>query len=104
MKERELLYLTYSASATDHNYCVGMLTLEVGKNPLDAKAWIKSDKPILTTNEEIEEYGPGHNSFTYSEDGKTVLFLYHARGFKEIVGDPLHDDSRHARIRPFDFF
>lgn len=98
------LYLTYSASATDHNYCVGQLTLEIGKDPLNPKNWIKSQNPILATNELIGEYGPGHNSFTYSEDDQDILCVYHARDFKEITGDPLYDTNRHARIRIFDFF
>jgi GH43 family beta-xylosidase len=97
------LYLTYSASATDSNYCVGLLTLEVGANPLDPNKWKKSKMPIAATDEKNNEYGPGHNSFTISEDGKEILFVYHARDFKEIQGDPLYDTNRHTRIRKFDF-
>lgn len=87
---KNTIYLTYSASATDHNYCVGMLTMEAGNNPLQKTSWKKSKAPILVSNEKINEYGPGHNSFTRSEDNKKVLFVYHAREYKEIKGDPLY--------------
>lgn len=95
--------LTYSASATDANYCVGLLKLAINDDPLDVSAWTKADQPILKTDESIQEFGPGHNSFTYSEDDKEILFVYHSRSFKEIVGDPLYDTNRHTRIRKFDF-
>ena len=47
------------------------------------------------------QYGPGHNSFTTSKDGKTDLLVYHARNYRDIDGDPLHDPNRHARVQPF---
>lgn len=95
--------LTYSASATDFNYCVGLLTLPVNGNPLDASAWTKSEQPILKSDASLQEFGPGHNSFTYNEDDSEILFVYHSRSFKEIIGDPLYDTNRHTRIRRFDF-
>lgn len=96
------VYLTYSASATDANYCVGMLTMKVGTDPLLVESWTKSPEPILMTDEEARLFGPGHNSFTYSEDNREVIMVFHARDFKEIVGDPLYDVNRHARIVVFD--
>jgi len=39
-------------------------------------------------------------SFTTTPDG-TDLLVYHARGFKEIQGDPLDDPNRHTCVQPF---
>jgi hypothetical protein len=46
------------------------------------------------------QYGPGHNSFTTSKDGKTDLLVYHARNYREIEGDPLQNPDRHTRAQP----
>lgn len=93
------IYLTYSASATDHNYCVGLLTADADANLLDGSSWKKHPEPILKTDESIGEYGPGHNSFTVAEDGTTDLFIYHARDYPGARPDPLNDPNRHARVR-----
>jgi GH43 family beta-xylosidase len=93
------VYLAYSASATDQNYCVGLLTADEDADLLDAKSWTKHPEPILSTDEGIKEYGPGHNSFTVAEDGKTDLFIYHARDYPGARPDPLNDPNRHTRVR-----
>lgn len=95
------IHLTYSASATDHNYCVGLLTMRNGNDPLKRMSWKKSRLPIFVSDEQRKIYGPGHNSFTYSENGKELLMVFHARDYKEIQGDPLHDPNRHTRIIPY---
>lgn len=95
------VHLTYSASATDHNYCIGLLTMTMGEDPLKAENWKKSKTPIFSTNKEKGIYGPGHNSFTYSEDDEEVLMVFHARDYMELIGDPLHDPNRHARVLPY---
>lgn len=99
IKRNGRIYLTFSASATDHNYCVGLLTAEESADLLDASSWKKQPTPILKTDESIKEYGPGHNSFTVSEDGKTDLFVYHARDYEGARPDPLNDPNRHTRVR-----
>jgi GH43 family beta-xylosidase len=55
--------------------------------------------PVFQTSEETGLYGPGHNSFTVSEDGAADILVYHARNYKEIIGDPLNDPNRHARAQ-----
>ena len=50
------------------------------------------------TGAENGQYGPGHNSFTKSEDGSQDLMIYHARNYTDIKGDPLFDPNRHARV------
>ncbi len=97
------IFLTYSASATDHHYCMGLLTASEDADLLDPASWTKSAEPIFETNEESGLFGPGHNSFTVSEDGKTDILIYHARDYKEIVGDPLYDPNRHARAQTIEW-
>jgi GH43 family beta-xylosidase len=93
------LFISYSASATDHHYCMGLLTADEDANLLDPASWVKSPEPVFQTCEENGQYGPGHNSFTVSPDGKTDILIYHARNYKEIEGDPLYDPNRHARAQ-----
>ncbi|WP_336774730.1 glycoside hydrolase family 43 protein [Paenibacillus sp. MMO-58] len=95
------IFVAFSASATDHRYCMGLLEASLDADLLDPRSWTKHPKPVFETNEETENYGPGHNSFTVSEDGSTDLMVYHARPYKELIGSPLSDPNRHARIQAF---
>jgi GH43 family beta-xylosidase len=98
LKKNGKIFLTYSASATDENYCIGMLTADENSDLLNPSSWEKSKKPVFTTSYENHQYGPGHNSFTVSEDGTEDLLVYHARNYTELKGDPLSDPNRHTRI------
>lgn len=100
LKRNGYIYVMFSASATDHNYCVGFLRINEKEDVLDAAHWEKYPQPVLTTNKSIREYGPGHNSFTTLADG-TDMIVYHARNYREIEGDPLWDPNRHTYVRPF---
>ncbi len=91
--------VAYSASATDHNYCMGLLWADADADLMDAGAWHKSPEPVFATAN--GQYGPGHNSFTTTPDGAVDLLVYHARNYREIVGDPLNDPNRHARAQAF---
>lgn len=93
------VFITFSASATDSRYCMGLLTADARADLLDARSWSKSADPVFTTNEQTRQYGPGHNSFTVAEDGVTDVMVFHARDYKDIVGDPLYDPNRHARAQ-----
>ncbi len=98
VKHNGKIYLTYSASDTGVNYCMGMLTIDEKADMLDPKAWTKKRYPVLATEEEKGIYGPGHNSFTVDDDGDHVI-VFHARTEKEIIGDPLYNPNRHAMLR-----
>ncbi|GIP21590.1 family 43 glycosylhydrolase [Paenibacillus sp. J22TS3] len=102
LKRNGRIFISYSASATDHNYCMGLLYADESSDLLNPASWTKSPVPVFQTNEETGQYGPGHNSFTVSEDGQDVL-IYHARNYKEITGDPLYDPNRHTRAQVFDW-
>ncbi|CAN5248864.1 hypothetical protein BH10PSE12_BH10PSE12_04650 [soil metagenome] len=92
------LFMTYSASATDARYCLGMLTIADDANLMDASAWTKSPEPVFTTSAVTNVYGPGHNSFTTDEAGRDIL-IYHGRDYEAISGDPLFDPNRHTRMQ-----
>ena len=93
------LFLTYSASATDERYAMGMLELKEGGDPLAAGDWRKSPEPVMVTEEANGLYGPGHNSFTVDEEGKDLL-VFHARPYPGFKGDALSDPNRHCFLRP----
>ncbi|NGZ74365.1 glycoside hydrolase family 43 protein [Saccharibacillus alkalitolerans] len=99
LKRNGRIFMTFSGSATDSNYCMGLLTADEDSDLLDPKSWVKTPVPVFRTSEENGQYGPGHNSFTVSEDGKLDLLVYHGRSYKEIVGDPLYDPNRHTRVQ-----
>jgi GH43 family beta-xylosidase len=92
------LFMTYSASATDARYCLGMLTADADADIMDPKSWTKSPEPVFVTNEATGVYGPGHNSFTVDEQGRDLL-VYHGRDYRQITGDPLYDPNRHTRVQ-----
>lgn len=93
------LFMTYSASATDANYCMGLLTVDADADLMDPANWRKSPTPVFTSSDTTRQYGPGHNCFTVDRDGRTDVLVYHARQYKEIDGDPLHDPNRHTRVQ-----
>lgn len=93
------LFLTYSASATDARYCMGMLTADAKADIMDPKSWTRSPVPVFASSEANSIYGPGHNSFVVDERGRDLL-VYHGRDYREIKGNPLFDPNRHARVQP----
>jgi GH43 family beta-xylosidase len=99
IKRNGKIFISYSASATDDRYCLGLLTASDTANLLDANAWTKSPTPVFTSNVNTSQYGPGHNSFVVSEDGMSDILVYHARNYKYINGDPLYDPNRHTRVQ-----
>ncbi|WP_349323051.1 family 43 glycosylhydrolase [Asticcacaulis sp. MM231] len=92
------LFLTYSASATDANYCLGMLTANEHADIMEPSSWAKSPAPVFRSSPEHNIWGPGHNGFAVDEKGRDML-VYHARDYRDIKGDPLFDPNRHTRIQ-----
>jgi len=93
------IFITYSASATDHHYCMGLLTASASSDLLSARSWRKAPQPVFASNDATGQYGPVHSCFTLSPDGSEHILVYHARNYKEIVGDPLFDPNRHTRAQ-----
>ncbi|HEY1131133.1 MAG TPA: glycoside hydrolase family 43 protein [Roseateles sp.] len=94
------VFISYSASATDENYAMGLLWADENADLLDPAAWHKSAQPVMRSCAEDSVFGPGHNSFTVGETADEVLLVYHARTYTEIVGDPLWNPDRHTFVKP----
>lgn len=92
------VFISYSASATDARYCLGLLWADADSDLMDAKSWTKSQEPVFTSCPETGVYGPGHNSFTVDPMGRPIL-VYHGRDYAAIKGDPLFDPNRHTRMQ-----
>ena len=105
MIENGKIYLAFSASATGPEYCIGLMYADVTANLMDINSWTKLDHPLLTSDDLIGEYGPGHNCFVKDENGDWI-FVYHSRSevcYNKECGygnnDPLYDPCRSAHIR-----
>lgn len=96
------IFLTYSASETGIDYCMGMLSIDENANILDPKEWVKKRNPVLQSNERIGIYGPGHNSFTKDVHGNDIM-VFHARTETKIVGNSLYNPNRHAMLMKFNW-
>ena len=97
IKRNGRIFLTFSASETGVDYCVGLLEAPDDADLLDPEVWTKSRMPVLASDASRRIYGPGHNSFTVDGDGNDIC-VYHARTEEEIVGNPLYNPNRHAML------
>jgi GH43 family beta-xylosidase len=97
IKRNGRIFISYSASATDANYAMGLLTALQDGDLLSASSWSKSPTPVFQSANRV--YGPGHNSFTVSPDGSYDILVYHGRDYEDISGDPLDDPNRHTRVQ-----
>lgn len=98
LKHDNKLFLIYSASAcwTDH-YALGMLTADAGSDLLDPASWKKSPEPVFRQSPANSVYGPGHNTFFKSPDGKQDWILYHANS----LPNQGCGNKRSPRAQPF---
>lgn len=119
LRQEGKLYLAFSASAVDYNYCIGFLEAKEDADLLSKDAWKKYPDPFLGSADFAEQCGPGHNSFTTDENGNVVL-VYHARpyacsnaqdengnygrcAYVEPGKSALSDPCRHARAKAVNF-
>ncbi|MFT3903339.1 MAG: glycoside hydrolase family 43 protein [Niabella sp.] len=73
------VFLTYSANGCwSDDYCLGMLSLKQDGDPLNPTHWVKSSTPVFIKNTNGGVFGPGHNGFFKSPDGKEDWIIYHA--------------------------
>jgi GH43 family beta-xylosidase len=71
-------FVAYSGSASwSDDYAVGLLAFE-GRDILSPRCWTKAASPVLAQHAVNGVYGPGHNSFTTSPDGREDWIVYHA--------------------------
>ncbi len=79
LQHGDKVFLVYSASGCWTNYYeLGMLSASTTSNLLDPRSWTKSSEPVFVESPEASVFGPGHNTFFKSPDGKQDWILYHA--------------------------
>lgn len=79
------------------HYAMGMLYADESADLLNPKSWTTLKEPVFQKNDAAGVYGPGHNGFFKSPDGKEDWFVYHA------VDNPKGrcDQTRSARAQKF---
>lgn len=108
------IYMTYSGGAANgYTYVLGLLTAPADGNLYDRSIWKKSSTAVLSYYSVDGEYGPGHNSFYYDEDGN-LMIAYHAEeamdthvrcnGIRRVhfdrTGRPVFDMSEERDVSP----
>jgi GH43 family beta-xylosidase len=89
-----LIYSTCPADTPD--YKLGMLIADVKSDLLNSASWKQHPRPVFARVDQYGVFGPGHNSFFKSPDGKEDWIVYHAKsGTKITYGD------RTARAQKF---
>jgi len=64
-------FIIYSAARSDNpDYCLGLLALKIGGDPMNEQDWVKSDGCVFYQDKRSGAYGVGHASFVTSRDGK----------------------------------
>jgi len=78
LKHNEDLFIVYSGRESWlRHYKLGMVKLKsLDSGPLDTNSWTKSG-PVFESSDSV--YGPGHASFTKSQDGTEWWIAYHAK-------------------------
>lgn len=79
LKHDSDIFLVYSGSAcwTDY-YELGVVQAKSGTKLMDATSWTKYDHAFFKQNPSAGVFGPGHNGFFKSPDGKQDWIIYHA--------------------------
>ena len=92
------VFLIYSASGcwTDR-YELGELQAKADADLMDPKSWTKLDHPVFFEAPKEGVFGPGHNGFFKSPDGKQDWIIYHAN---PASGDGC-GNKRSPRMQPF---
>lgn len=98
IRHGDRIYLVYSASGCWTNYYeLGLLTASVSSDLLNPASWTKAPGPVFWQSPESHAFGPGHNSFFKSPDGREDWIIYHANPeANEGCGD-----LRSPRAQPF---
>lgn len=94
--DKVLLVFSASGCWTDF-YSLGILQASASSDLLKAKSWKKIDHPFLETSSAAGAFGPGHNGFFKSPDGKQDWIIYHANPKS---GEGCRD-LRSPRMQPF---
>jgi GH43 family beta-xylosidase len=92
------VFVVYSGSAcwTDF-YALGVIEASSNSNLLDPASWKKFDQPFFHENPKAGVFGPGHNGFFKSLDGKQDWIIYHANS----ASGQGCGKTRSPRMQPF---
>jgi GH43 family beta-xylosidase len=91
------VFLVYSmCGASTPDYRLGMLVANAGDDLVQASSWHQHPKLLFARVDQYGVYGPGHNFFFKSPDGKQDWIVYHAKGSTR---DTYADRS--TRAQPF---
>jgi GH43 family beta-xylosidase len=84
LQRKGKVFLIYSACDTGKpDYKLGMLVAKGQSDLLDPASWKQHPHPVFLRNDEAGVYGPGHNNFFKSPDGKEDWIIYHAKTSRE---------------------
>lgn len=91
------VFLVYSAcDASTPDYKLGWLQSDIGSDLMNPASWKQNPKPVFARVDQWGVFGPGHNFFFKSPDGKEDWIVYHAKlGTNRTFGD------RVTRAQPF---
>ena len=91
------VFLAYSACGADTpDYKVGLLIADARADLMDPRSWKQHPVPVFARVDQHGVFGPGHNNFFKSPDGKEDWIVYHAKsGIANSYAD------RSARAQPF---
>lgn len=91
------VFVIYSGSGYwSDGYCLGQLSLKSNGDPMNPGDWTKNPQPVFSMLASSKAYGPGHNGFFKSPDGKEDWIVYHARS---VANDG--NEGRSPRIQRF---
>lgn len=78
------IFLVYSACGADTpDYKMGMLSADSSGDLMAQSAWKQHPKPVFARVDQYGVFGPGHNFFFRSPDGKEDWLVYHAKAGRE---------------------
>ncbi|HOX33195.1 MAG TPA: family 43 glycosylhydrolase [Spirochaetales bacterium] len=101
LKRQGRIFVAYSTNASDARYCVGLLEADEDSDPLDPASWRKLPGPAFQSAPAARQFGPGHNSFTTSPDGRIDYLVYHARSYERVEDPVILDPNRATRVQAF---
>lgn len=79
---KDYIFIVYSAGACwDDNYGLGLFSAKKDTNLMNPRSWIRSNHQVFEQCPDSSVYGPGHNCFTKSPDGKEDWIVYHAKRY-----------------------
>ncbi|WP_165071790.1 glycoside hydrolase family 43 protein [Paludisphaera rhizosphaerae] len=74
------IFLIYSTCPADTpDYKLGMISIAPDADPMKSASWEQHLRPVFERNDAAGVFGPGHNSFFKSPDGREDWIAYHAK-------------------------